>query len=232
MADVIRVFAGYDSRQPLAFNCLQHSIHRHTKRRVVVEPLMLERLPMMRRGLTEFTYSRFLVPWLCDYEGYAIFMDSDVVVTGDVGELLGVTQAGPDVYVMKDQPRFEWPSVMVFENYGCKVLTPEFVDDNENPLLDLHWGTVGTLPPEWNHCVGYAKPTRDAKLYHYTQGIPCWPETRGLPEDDVWFEEFKQLTYTCPWMDLMRNSVHAKPVLERMMRKYGMGGVAPSTLPA
>src|SRR5258706_15815096 len=115
-SDVIRVFAGYDSRQPLAFNVLQHSIQRHTQRRVTVEPLMLDRLPIKRRGLTEFTFSRFLVPWLCDYEGQAIFMDSDIVLTGDIGELWDAPDCTADVYVMQDQAKFEWPSVMVFEN--------------------------------------------------------------------------------------------------------------------
>lgn len=230
-SELIKVFIGYDPRQPLAYNVLQHSIQRHTKRRVVIEPLMLDRLPMTRRGLTEFTYSRFLVPWLCDYNGRAIFMDSDIVVTGDVDELLEIARL-PDVsvLVMQDQPRFEWPSVMVFDCENCTVLTPEFVDDRDVPLLDLNWGKIGTFPLEWNRCVGYANGSGKAKLYHYTQGLPCWPETRGLPEDDIWFEEFKQLTYTCPWMDLMRNSVHAKPVLERMIKKYGMAGVAPAAV--
>ncbi len=220
--ELIRVFAGFDSRQPLAFNVLQSSIQRHTKRRVVVEPLVLDRLPITRRGLTEFTYSRFLVPWLCDYVGRAIFMDSDIVVTGDIGELWDWSNDDADVWAMKDQARFEWPSVMVFENARCQILTPEFVDDKDVPLLDLNWATVGALQPEWNRCCGYANGSGQAKLYHFTQGIPCWPETRGLPEDEVWFEEFKHLTYTVPWTDLMRDSVHAKPTLQRMMRKYGI----------
>src|SRR5438445_10145186 len=150
--EVIRVFAGYDSRQPLAFNVLQHSIQRHTKHRVTVEPLMLERLPITRMGLTEFTFSRFLVPWLCDYQGRAIFMDSDIVVTGDIVELweappvrCGLGSSPCSVYIMQDQARFEWPSVMVFENDLCSVLTPEFVDDKDNPWLDLNWCTVGKL---------------------------------------------------------------------------------------
>src|SRR6266478_2618827 len=88
--ELIRVFGGFDSRQPLAFNVLQSSIQRYTQRRVTVEPLILDRLPIKRRGLTEFTFSRFLVPWLCDYEDKAIFMDSDIVVTGDIGELWDV----------------------------------------------------------------------------------------------------------------------------------------------
>jgi len=78
-----RVFVGVDPRQPLGYNVLQWSIHRHAKKRVSVEPLMLPKLPITRRGLTEFTYSRYLVPYLCGYEGSAVFMDADIVVTGD-----------------------------------------------------------------------------------------------------------------------------------------------------
>src|SRR5438552_3272509 len=115
-SDIIRVFAGYDSRQALAFNVLQHSIQRHTQRRVTVEPLILDRLPIKRRGLTEFTFSRFLVPWLCDYEGKAIFMDSDIVVTGNVGEVWDTLLMDHSVYVMQEQAKFEWPSVMLFQN--------------------------------------------------------------------------------------------------------------------
>jgi len=36
---------------------------------------------------TEFTYSRFLVPYLCQYEGKAIFMDCDMLCLGDIKEL-------------------------------------------------------------------------------------------------------------------------------------------------
>jgi hypothetical protein len=172
-------------------------------------------------GLTEFTFSRFLVPWLCDYTGAAIFMDADIVVTGDIGEL--VDQLNPDcsVQVMQGQAKFEWASVMLFNCAKCTILTPEFVADESHNPLALGWGNVGNFSAEWNHCVGYADP-KPAKLYHYTQGIPYWHESRGLPEDTYWDVEFKELTRTVPWVELMGKSVHARPVLTRLMRGYGI----------
>jgi hypothetical protein len=179
---------------------------------------MLSKLPTSRRGLTEFTFSRFLVPWLCNYEGPAVFMDADIVVKGDIAELF--EQANPEfaVQVMQQQPKFEWASVMLFNCDKCHVLQPEYVDNPENRLLDLEWGPVGTFSCEWNHCVGYAEP-KEAKLYHYTQGLPCWYESSGLPEDEAWHEERKLMNHTVSWKELMGRSVHAKPVLERLFQR-------------
>jgi len=217
-----RVFVGYDERQPVAYNVLQHSLHRYAKGRVQVEPLMLDKLPIERRGLTQFTYSRFLVPYLCNYEGAAIFMDADVVVKADIGELLAQADGTSAVQVMQEQDKFEWASVMLFNNANCRVLTPEYIDDPSNKLLDLRWGDVGTFDPEWNHCVNRRTPMQ-AKLYHYTEGIPLWDEVRGSPLDEVWDQEYADATSTVPWVQLMGNSVHARPVLHRFLkRKFGI----------
>jgi hypothetical protein len=216
-----RVFIGYDPRQPLAYNVLQHSIHRHASKTVAVSPLILSQLPLKRRGLTDFTYSRFIVPHLCGYEGTAVFMDADIVVTGDINELFAQAD-GSAVQVMQDQQPFEWASVMLFNNAQCKTLTPEFIDDEANGLLDFKWAAkVGTFSEDWNHCVGYMEP-KVANLYHYTQGLPCWHETRGLPEDGPWLDELKALTRTVSWQELMGESIHAKPVLRRMLSRYGI----------
>lgn len=218
---MIRVFVGYDSRQPVAYNVLQHSLHRHSKQRIQVEPLMLDKLPIKRRGLTEFTYSRFLVPWLCDYEGLAIFMDPDIAVQGDIAYLAAETDGSSAVQVMQDQPKFEWSSVMLFDCAKCKILTPEFVDDPANNLFDLSWGAVGTFPHKWNNCVGIAEP-QAANLYHFTQGLPLWNETQGRPEDAAWLEELKAANHTVSWFELMGKSVHAKPVMQRFLKRYGI----------
>ena len=118
------VFIGYDPRQPLAYNVLQHSIVRHSSRPVAITPLILSQLPMKRRGLTEFTFSRFLVPYLCGFKGKALFLDADMVVTGDISELFEQDELYA-VAVQQDQPKFEWPSVMFFNCGACIRLTPE-----------------------------------------------------------------------------------------------------------
>lgn len=222
MREPLRIFIGYEPRQPLAYSVLQHSIARHSSRPVAITPLILSQLPIKRRGLTEFTFSRFLVPWLCGFKGRALFLDADMVVTGDIAELFDMAGMNA-VSVVQDQQRFEWASMMLFNCGACLQLTPEFIDDPKNGLLDLAWArSVGALPSAWNHCVGYSEPRTDAKLWHYTQGIPYWPETAGLPEDHVWTAEHQAATNTVPWQDLMGASVHKGPTMKRFLSKYGI----------
>ncbi len=76
-----RIFIGLDSRQPLAHTVAYTSLIQNASRPVSVTPLILEQLPIKRRGLTEFTFSRYLVPWLMDYQGVGLFMDAQLVVT-------------------------------------------------------------------------------------------------------------------------------------------------------
>lgn len=187
-----------------------------------ITPLILSQLPIKRRGLTEFTYSRFLVPYLCDFKGKALFLDADMVVVGDIAELFK-TEDMSAVCVMQGQPKFEWASAMLFNCGACLKLTPEFIDDEKNALLDLAWAPyVGNIPPEWNHCVGY-QDTKPAELHHFTMGIPCWPETKGNPEDEWWDMEFKAMVHTVSWRELMGTSVHAKPTLQKFLgNKYGL----------
>jgi hypothetical protein len=149
-------------------------------------------------------------------------MDEDQVVTGDVHELPDLL-SGADVAMMQEQPRYEWPSFMVFDNAKLKHLTPEYIEDPKNALFDMTWArNVGKLPEEWNHCVGYSEPRTDAKLYHYTQGIPYWPECRGFPEDRFWFEEYEAMVESVEWIDLHQNTRHFGPVMNRYLKKYGI----------
>jgi len=221
---MLNVFIGADSRQPLAYNVLQYSIVSRSSQPVAITPLIIDQLPITRRGLTEFTYSRFLVPWLCDFKGTALFLDADMVVDGDIAELFEcASPAAGAVQVAKDQPAFEWPSAMLFNCALCRVLTPDYVENQANKLLDLAWGEVGEFPAEWNRCIPYSESTGPAKLYHFTQGIPCWPETAGRDEDQVWHEAHQAMNNTVEWHELMGRSVHAQPTLERFLaRRYGL----------
>ena len=212
---MIRVFIGFDPRQPLAYNVCASSIVRGASKPVAITALTLKTLPITRRGLTEFTYSRFLVPHLCGYEGRAIFMDADVIVDGDVAELNELADPEAAVSVVKNARRFEWPSVMVFNNALCRALTPEYVEQHDP--FGFGWANkVGALPPDWNHLVGYDKAETEPKLLHYTQGIPCWPETEGSEYAKNWHSEHSFMNSTCSYADLMGSSVHDKHVKARL----------------
>lgn len=209
----LRVFIGYDPRQPLAYNILQHSIVANASRAVSIMPLVLSTLPVKRRGLTEFTFSRFLVPYLCNYAGTALFLDADMVVTGDIAELFSTDMSHHQVLVNKEQADFEWASAMLFDCAACMMLTPEYVADTKNALFDFKWVehcAVGSFAPEWNHAVGYAQPRSGVKLYHFTKGIPIWRETKGNVEDAVFHEAYKAMLHSVSHAELMGNSVHVE----------------------
>jgi hypothetical protein len=211
----LKVFIGYDPRQPVAFHVAAHSVQTRAKVPVSVTRLQLDQLPVARRGLTEFTFSRFLVPYLSHFEGMSVFLDADTLCLGDIGELVAHCVREPeaaDVYVSKNPRRFEWASVMVFNNERCQHLTPEFVGDVANGLLDLKWASrIGDFPATWNHLVGYdPTPAETPKLLHYTKGVPCWPDT--IPEGyvDEWVREREALLHTVSFDELMGHSVHVK----------------------
>ena len=94
-----------------------------------------------------------------------------------------------------------------------KALTPEYVEQ-DNPFKwgwldgqDSSW--IGELPAEWNHLVGYDEPRNDAKLIHYTMGIPPYPETAMCEYAEAWTQEHQTMNSAVPWAQLMGQSVHA-----------------------
>lgn len=212
----MRIFIGTDPRQPVAWVVLANSIARHSSIPIEITPLVLSQLPLNRRGLTEFTFSRFLVPSLCKFQGRALFLDADMVVTGDIAELASdLSDCASSVRVVQDQPRFEWPSAMLFNCYNCQQLTPEYVQNTANSLFDLAWADhgVGNFPKQWNTLCGYGEMTTDAKLYHFTRGLPVWPQTsgaHGTPQDKIWLKEAKLAISTCSHAELMGGSVHVQ----------------------
>jgi len=87
---MIRVFIGYDDNEKVAFSTLSHSLLKHSTQPLAITPIRLqnikdifvrERLPIQS---TEFAFSRFIVPYLCNYSGHAIFMDCDMLARADI----------------------------------------------------------------------------------------------------------------------------------------------------
>lgn len=214
--NTLKVFVGVDKRQYLAYTVAAHSIFTRSSKPVAITALLLDQLPIERRGLSDFTYSRYLVPWLCNYEGHALFVDADILVRGDIAEL---PWDAPDAVsvVMHDKvfakgrewsTRFERPAVMLFNCAECKVLTREYIERAAPQKME--WAkSVGTLPDEWHHLVCYQQP-KDAKLAHFTAGIPAFPETETDEYAEEWRNELAAAIHTVDWADIMGPSVHAQ----------------------
>ena len=218
MTSPLRVFIGWDHRQPISYTVLQQSIIEHATRPVQITPLVLDTLPIKRQGLTPFTFSRFLVPWLCDYRGDALFLDVDMLVRADLAELFELADPRYAVMVSKNELKFEWASAILFNCELCRQLTPEYVEMTP-ALHKIGWlkdEEIGDFPREWNHLVGYDKPREDARLVHFTQGIPFYTETRDTEYAEEWHQVLNRAVHSAPWFALMGQSIHAKPVHERL----------------
>ena len=216
---MIRVFIGFDTVETVSYHVLSHSIQARCSEPVSITPLMLTQLSgLMTREhhnlqSTEFSFSRFLVPHLCDYQGWALFMDCDMLVLDDMADLWNLRDDNFAVQVVKHdhvpkettkflgqpQSKYEkknWSSVMLFNNEMCKALTPDFV--NTATGLELHryqWldgdHLIGDIPHRWNHLVGYDEtvPVGEVSNLHYTIGGPYFDDYKDTDYAAEWFAE-------------------------------------------
>lgn len=211
---MLKVFVGYDSRETVAYHVLCHSILERASIPVSFIPLKKEMLradfsrPDNVLSSTEFSFSRFLTPFLSGYQGWSLFMDCDMLMTVDIDELMSCADDRYALRVVKHDytPRSEtkffdqvqskyqrknWSSVMLFNNARCKALTPDIV--NKETGLFLHqfkWledEEIGGLPIEWNFLVGeYERPPEIPKLIHYTLGGPYIKGFEDCDYGDLW----------------------------------------------
>jgi lipopolysaccharide biosynthesis glycosyltransferase len=214
---LIRVFIGYDSAEEVAFSVLSHSIHARASMPVATAPVMLSQLKGVFQRThdtlqsTEFSFSRFLTPYLAGYQGWAVFMDCDMLMLDDVAELWKLrdekyaVQVVKHVHVPREDVKFlghtqtkyekkNWSSVMLMNCARCKALTPAYV--NTASGLELHqfkWleseELIGELPSRWNHLAEYDPPRADAALVHFTTGGPWFPEYKDSEYAAQWFLE-------------------------------------------
>jgi lipopolysaccharide biosynthesis glycosyltransferase len=149
----LTIYIGWDSKEPAAAAVLAHSILTRASKPVYFMPLTkraVERVYTRPRGpteATEFSMTRFLVPYLSGYEGWSLFIDCDFICQADIWELMRYPEQEPGAavyvcqhdYVPKDQtkflgqkqtayPRKNWSSLMLFDNAKCSILTPEVVN--------------------------------------------------------------------------------------------------------
>jgi hypothetical protein len=104
---MIPVYIGYDPREAVAFSVLSYSIQARASQPVQIAPLMLSQLKTVltrdRHPLqsTDFSFSRFLTPWLSGYTGWSIFMDCDMLMLEDVAALYQLRDDRYAVMVVK-----------------------------------------------------------------------------------------------------------------------------------
>jgi hypothetical protein len=170
---------------------------------------------------TEHAISRFFIPLLCGYQGWALFVDGDVLFRQDVAALFALADPTYAVQVVQHPPllaggtkkagqaqqpypRKNWSSVMLFNcgHEANRALTLDVL--NSWPGRDLHafrWlddDVVGVLPADWNHLVNVSAPSESVALAHFTLGTPNLPGHEADPYADEWFAVAKRAGYYFP----------------------------------
>jgi lipopolysaccharide biosynthesis glycosyltransferase len=219
----IPIFIGFDPRERAATNVLIDSLYRHSSLPLAISPIVTPQLAEVfqrerdPKQSTAFSFTRFLVPWLMGYQGWAIFMDCDMLCRGDISELWALREDRYAVLcvqhdhrpnesakflgeVQSAYPKKNWSSLMLLNCARCTALTPDYV--NTASGLQLHrfdWldgdHQIGALPDRWNHLVDVQPAPRQPAaeggptLLHWTLGGPWFREQRtmGGPLAAEWF---------------------------------------------
>jgi lipopolysaccharide biosynthesis glycosyltransferase len=215
--DTIRLFVGFDQREAAAYHVFCQSVIDKASVPVSFHPLhapMLENFDGQQDGTNAFIYSRYLVPKLCNYEGWAVFADGDMVAREDIAGLWNLRDDSKAAMVVKhvyktkhprkyigtpiesdnvDYPRKNWSSVVLW-NCGHpknRILAPEFVAEAGGKFLHrfewLNDDEVGELPKDWNRLVGEDDDLGCAAILHYTLGVPGFQHYRHFPGAENWF---------------------------------------------
>ena len=223
----MKVFVGFDPREDIAYQVCKHSIL--TKQpEADVRPLVQKELrdagwykrPVDKLASTEFTFTRFLVPELANFKGWAVFMDCDMILTTDIKELFD--QADDKYAVMCVQhdyspkegmkmdgqkqtiyPRKNWSSVVLFNcaHPSNARLTQDMVNDTELNGAYFHrfsWlkdEEIGELHHTWNYLVGVYDDIETPKLIHYTEGGP-------------WFENYRHCEFSLRWKEELQDMMN------------------------
>ncbi|MBD1194660.1 glycosyltransferase [Vulcanococcus sp. Clear-D1] len=214
MRSPIPIFIGYDPRERAATNVLIDSLYQHSSTPLAITPLVTPQLEAQGlynrqrdpRQSTAFSFTRFLVPHLMGYQGWAIFMDCDMLVRRNITELWELcdenfaVQCVQHLHTPGETMKFlgetqsayhkkNWSSLMLLNCSRCTALTPEYV--NTATGLELHqfkWlagdHEISGLPEGWNHLVAVQEPAKakGAPLLHWTLGGPWFSEQRTMGE--------------------------------------------------
>ena len=230
---MLRVFLGYDERESVAMHVCTSSILRRASKPVNFTYLARNQfdeeyvethvpgsdlIKADYPASNAFVFSRFLVPWLCDFSGWAIFLDGDMVVKDDIAKLWRMRDPFSAVQVVKhqyrtkhpikylggkneDYERKNWSSVILWNcgHYRNRRLYPDFVAQQSGEYLhQFRWlddSFIGALPAEWNWLVEEYEPSSEASLLHYTVGGPYFNEYTDCDHAEDWRVEHAAMNH-------------------------------------
>ena len=218
----LNIYVGYDSKEDIAYRVCKYSILKRSKPNIKITSLKLYELVaknLYKRDIdplasTEFTYSRFLVPALNNYNGWAIFCDCDFIFFEDISNILIDIDKSKAVYCVQHDytpkerhkmdgqkqtiyPRKNWSSFILFNcaHPSTKTLTVEKVNNETGAYLhQFKWcnnNEIGSLDERWNWLEGWTSGHNKQKPFavHYTRGGPWFSEWQDVEYAKEWLEE-------------------------------------------
>ena len=238
----LKIFIGYDSREDIAYQTAKLSIEKHASVPVEIIPLKLKWLkksgvytrPVDKLASTEFTFTRFLIPHLTEFKGWALFIDCDFIFLEDVAKLFAQTKdeyavmcaqhdytpaegTKMDGQQQHQYPRKNWSSMMMINcsHPSNAVVTNDFVNNVYKTGAYFHrfsWlndEEIGKLSHEWNWLVEWYKAPKDGtpKALHYTEGGP-------------WFKEYQNCEYAFEWYKIknLYNDLHIDSLTDKISK--------------
>ncbi len=233
----LRIFIGYDEREDDAYKVCVHSLRKHSSKPLAITPLKqpaLRRAGLYRRAelpgkidwvdgkpfSTAFAFSRFLVPALAGYEGWALFCDVDFLFRTDVAALFETVEEKRAImcvhhdYRPLEQEKMDgvpqahyfrknWSSLVLW-NCGHPAHASLTVDQvSLMPGAWLHrfeWLSdiklIGSIEERWNWLEGWSRvaKTGEPAAVHFTRGVPSMPGHEDADYAAEWFQTLSEAT--------------------------------------
>jgi len=154
-----------------------------------------------------------------NYQGWAIFIDGDMILRDDIAKLWALRDKSKAVQVVQhdyetkltekylgakneNYPKKNWSSVILWNcaHPANQTVTPEFVKNATGAQVHrftwLEDDLVGALPTEWNWLDIEYDYNPDAKLIHYTLGTPCFADFAAREGSNYAAEWHRERIYT------------------------------------
>lgn len=222
------VYIGYDPREEDAYNvCFDSMVHYGADEGRITD---LDLFSLHANGMytrndapgqryidsvanepysTEFSFSRFLVPRLCNLQGFAMFVDCDFMFRANMAGLFGQFDPRFAVQVVKHDfrptaffkmdgriqytyPRKVWSALMLIncEHPGWARLTVDMVNTlTKVKLQSFCWladEEIGEITPEWHWIDGHSDINQEPAAVHFTHGVPSMAGYQNTMYAEEW----------------------------------------------
>jgi hypothetical protein len=224
---MLKVFIGYDPKESIAWHVHAHSIYSRSSIPISIIPLNLNNLkkiynrPIDPKQTNLFSFSRFLSPYLSDFDGFSVYFDCDMLMQVDIAELLIEAEINPGkaVYVVKHDyepkdsskylgtkqlkyPRKNWSSMILWDcgHKSNACLTADYVEKSSpmhlHRFLWLKDEEIGELDKRWNWLIGeYDSPPKNVANIHWTLGGPYFNDYADADCADLWNKEKDKMLF-------------------------------------